>query len=285
MTDPKPRVLAVSDLSAAGDVAIGEAQRRARELNATLGVVHAIPSIDSIRPLFPQRLADDVVLATELPVRAEATLRHRLEELGVADPDLEVFIEQGTTADGALSVVERWRPQLVVIGVPDGAVDAHRLVRHVSVPILVARTSPQTRRVIAGTDFSDPSLPALRAAAEVSARMRGELVVAHAIEVNPISIYGVDLPTMIHLAKPDVMHAAAQRRLDEAVRELGVEATTAVCVGSPASSLVELARDRDAELLVLGTHGRTGFTRFVLGSVAETVIQRAPCSVLIVRVA
>lgn len=280
------RILAVTDLSPAGDLALVEAHRRARDLGATVGVVHAIPAIEAIRPLFPQRLTDDVLRAAELPVRAEATLRRRFETLGVGDVPIEVFLEQGTTAEGALNVIERWQPHLIVIGAPEeGPVDAERLVRHVSVPILIARPGPQTRRVVTGTDFSDPSLPAIRAAADAAARLGGELLVVHAIEVNPISIYGVDLPAMISLTSPGEMQTSAQARLDEALRKLGLEAETAICVGPPSLELVKIARAREAELLVIGTHGRTGLTRFLLGSVAESVIQHAPCSVLVVRTA
>jgi len=276
-------VLAVTDLSTAGDVALVEAHRQARELNATLCVVHSVPHLDAIRPLFPQQLADEIVMVAELPRIAEAALRSRLEALGIDATAVEVGVEQGTTAEGAILAIERWQPMLVVIGSPEGMVDAERVIRYTTTPVLVARPSPQTGVVLSGTDLSDPSLPAIRAAAEASERLGGELVVAHAIEVNPLSIYGVDLPAMFNSSKPSELHEAAQGRLDRAVNELGVRAKTTISVGSPSAALVELAKVEQAQLLVIGTHGRTGLTRFVLGSVAESVIRRAPCSVLVVR--
>lgn len=276
------RILAVSDLSAAGDLAIVEALRHARASNASLGVVHAVPSLASIRPLFPQNVADNAVLASELPVRAEAALRHRLATLGVTE-SYELFLEHGTTAEGATTVIERWHPDLVVVGAPDEAFDAVRLVRHATVAILVARTSPQTGRVVAGTDFSDPSLPALNAAAEASQRMGGELVFAHAVELNPLAVYGGDPLAIMNVPALEEINEAARHRLDEAARQLGIRAKSMVCQGPPAAALVELANTLEAELLVIGTHGRTGLTRFLIGSVAERVIQRASCSVLVVR--
>lgn len=274
----------ITDLSAEADVAIVHARQYATATNATLCVVHSVPHIEAIRPLFPQLVADDLLAAADLPRRAEATLQTRLAALAIDTTATEITIERGTTVDGALQAIERWQPTLVMIGAPDGAVDAVRLVRHLTVPVLVARSSPPTRMVLAGTDLSDPSLPAIRAASEMSSRMGGELVVAHAIEVNPLHVYGVALPPMFGPAAPSV-HEAAQQRLDEAVRGLGIEAKTTIGVGTASVVLLGLASARAAELVVVGTHGRTGLTRFVLGSVAETVIRQAPCSVLVVRAA
>src|SRR5438046_326022 len=63
----------------------------------------------------------------------------------------------------------------------------------------------------------------------------------------------------------------------------GVSTTTAVLPGVPANTIVEAARTERADLIVLGTHGRTGLERVLLGSVAERVVRNAPCAVLTVR--
>jgi nucleotide-binding universal stress UspA family protein len=282
MPETQTRILAVTDLSPAGDVAIAEAYRMAQRSGGVLGVVHATPALAAIRPLFPQRLAEEAVLTSQFADQAARLLRARLHSLGAAD-DIELFIEQGHTADVALAVAERWHPTLVVVGSPqDSAVGAVGLVRHGTTPVLVARPSSGSRRVIVGTDFSDPSLPAIRAAAEAASAREGELVVTHAIEIHPFTIYGVILP-MLDPTLPAVLNDTAQRRLDEAIASLGIAATTEVVVGAPGMSLAEAARRLKAELLVVATHGRSGVTRFVLGSVTEAVIQHAPCSVLVVR--
>jgi universal stress protein A len=54
-------------------------------------------------------------------------------------------------------------------------------------------------------------------------------------------------------------------------------------MGNPADEIVQLARDEEASLIVLGTHGRTGFSRLLMGSVAEVVVRRSPCPVLVYR--
>lgn len=283
MAHAESRILAVTDLSPSGDIAIREANQRARKTGALLGVVHAVPTVEAIRLLFPHRLADEALFASQLLPRAEATLRHRLETLGVSE-SCEVFVEQGSAAEVILDVIERWAPTLLVIGSPaDGAIGVVGLVRHATMPVVVARSSRATGRVVVGTDFSDPSLPALRAAASAATLMAGELLVVHAVELIAIGSYGIALPGWIDSTTSDIQDDA-KRRLDEALARLGVHAKTEVYIGPPASGLIEAATRFEAELMVVGTHGRSGLTRFVLGSVAEAVIQRAPCSVFVTRI-
>ena len=79
---------------------------------------------------------------------------------------------------------------------------------------------------------------------------------------------------------------AAQRRIGELVKRAragGVRATSTIVEGSPADRIVRVARARRADVIVMGTHGRTGLARFILGSVASRVISTSPCPVLTVR--
>jgi len=72
---------------------------------------------------------------------------------------------------------------------------------------------------------------------------------------------------------------AAVERADAA----GIDAETAIEVGSPATAIVEYAEDEDIDHIVTGSHGRSGVTRILLGSVAEAVIRRSPVPVTVVR--
>jgi nucleotide-binding universal stress UspA family protein len=66
-------------------------------------------------------------------------------------------------------------------------------------------------------------------------------------------------------------------------RAAGVKAKSIIVVGTPAEVIVRAARTRHAELIVMGTHGRSGLSRFLLGSVASRVVATSPCPVLTVR--
>jgi len=59
--------------------------------------------------------------------------------------------------------------------------------------------------------------------------------------------------------------------------------TRLLLLGDPASEIVRIADERKADMIVLGTHGRTGLTRMLMGSVAESIVRRAPCPVLVYR--
>jgi nucleotide-binding universal stress UspA family protein len=65
--------------------------------------------------------------------------------------------------------------------------------------------------------------------------------------------------------------------------DVSVPFTHRLTMGDPAGEIVRIAEDEGAEMIVLGTHGRTGVTRLLMGSVAEAVVRRAPCPVLVYR--
>lgn len=161
-----------------------------------------------------------------------------------------------------------------------------RVVRHTRVPVLVVRPSA-AGDVLAATDFSDPALPALNAGA-MEARRRGRpLLILHASDVLPVA-GAPELPmTAGALAALEEVRRQQQERLDATARELevhhGAPTRTELAEGPPARAIVERARITPTELVVVGTHGRTGLARLALGSTAEEVLHRAPCTVLVVR--
>jgi nucleotide-binding universal stress UspA family protein len=72
-------------------------------------------------------------------------------------------------------------------------------------------------------------------------------------------------------------------KLLKTARNAGVKATSTIVEGAPDDSIARTVRARRADLIVMGTHGRTGFSRLLLGSVASRVISASPCPVLTVR--
>lgn len=76
----------------------------------------------------------------------------------------------------------------------------------------------------------------------------------------------------------EILEDAAAR-----VNDAGATVTSAIELGSPARVIVDYAEENDVDLIVMGSHGRSGVSRILLGSVAETVVRRAPCPVTVVR--
>jgi universal stress protein A len=167
------------------------------------------------------------------------------------------------------------------------------VVRHATVPTLIAHHS-RHGIVIGATDFSDPSLPALDLAAAEARRRGAQLQLLHVVDVGTFALAsaaaaaGAGLPFVhgipgISVRAIDDLQAAAQGRLQDALIRFGVDGEAIAKSGPAAQTIVDLAASASAELIVVGTHGRTGLARLTLGSTAEAIIRSAPCSVLVVR--
>jgi nucleotide-binding universal stress UspA family protein len=79
------------------------------------------------------------------------------------------------------------------------------------------------------------------------------------------------------------MRSAARKRLAETMTALGLTGEIEVTIGPPSDAIVKVAEEKGADLVVIGTSGRSGIDRLLLGSVAKAVIRHAPCSVLVAR--
>ncbi len=140
------------------------------------------------------------------------------------------------------------------------------------------------KRILVPTDFTDPSNEAL-ATAMAFARMFGAtLDLVHvAVEAAYPLPPPVDVLTMPIDLSPVLDRASEGLASEEArVREAGVPCETAMLIGRADQEIVTRARQTGAQLIVMGTHGRSGLAHALLGSNAERVIQHAPCPVLIV---
>jgi nucleotide-binding universal stress UspA family protein len=138
--------------------------------------------------------------------------------------------------------------------------------------------------ICCATDFSDASRFAMEEAADLARAFEAELVLVHVHDTRPQIGTGViewsRLP--FALAAVDLERDICAWRC-EAEKRSGSRVRSAVLAGDPAAEIVRFARERGADLLVVGKHGRTRLERFVLGSVAEKVVRQAPCPVLVVR--
>jgi nucleotide-binding universal stress UspA family protein len=144
----------------------------------------------------------------------------------------------------------------------------------------------QFRRILLASDFSPASRPAFRRALGLARANRASLTIVHVYSIIvPMMGEGYVTGQVYDKWMADV-RADAQRRLGRLVaqaRKSGVRAKGLVLEGIPHDRIVRAARSTRADLVVLGTHGRTGLGRVFLGSVAARVVTLAPCPVLTVR--
>jgi nucleotide-binding universal stress UspA family protein len=142
---------------------------------------------------------------------------------------------------------------------------------------------PRFERLLVPTDFSPTSAHALEYAVAL-ARHSGAAI--HLLHVLNYPVEGAASPEgyWVGLSElRDEMKKDATRQLAELAATLaGVTVTTEVLEGNPARSIVQAAKDRDCQLIVMGTHGRSGFSHLILGSVAERVVRTAARPVLTV---
>lgn len=139
-------------------------------------------------------------------------------------------------------------------------------------------------RIVIPTDFSECSRDAWDLAKRLGAT-GSELILLHV--VSEIPRFGEGLLTAQSASEID----AAVRRWAEAslaewvaeARSEGLKVRSALHTGVPYQGIVDLARDERADLIVIGTRGRSGMDRLLMGSVADRVIRLAPCAVLTVR--
>ncbi len=143
--------------------------------------------------------------------------------------------------------------------------------------------------VLVPVDFSDCAPGVVQRAAWLARRLEASLVLFHAYEV-PAGLASAarvePVPGAPSLPVGGHLRAAAEGRLKgylDIAAEEGVEAETRVVEGAPVEAILETVEEAGAGLVVMGTHGRRGLHRLLLGSVAEAVVRRADVPVLTVR--
>jgi nucleotide-binding universal stress UspA family protein len=142
------------------------------------------------------------------------------------------------------------------------------------------------RRILVPTDFSDCALPAVRYGAELAEKFGAELVLLHVVPDAVLALPDAVMPTPVPAADLGVLTDSGKQGLANLIAAEKLEARkprAEVRIGSPAAEVVAAAKDLHADLVCIGTHGRGGLSRVILGSVAEEVVRHAPCPVLTVR--
>jgi nucleotide-binding universal stress UspA family protein len=142
------------------------------------------------------------------------------------------------------------------------------------------------RRILHATDFSAASSRAFKRAVDIAKASGAELLLVHVLpSVFPVVADGYVSPKVYEDLEA-ATRADGQKRLDRLARRArasGARVKSLLLEGVPHERIAQAARARKADMVVIGTHGRTGFAKLVLGSVASRVLAISPCPVLTVR--
>jgi universal stress protein A len=140
-------------------------------------------------------------------------------------------------------------------------------------------------KILVPIDFTPHSAAAVHRAIDVAGRYDAELLLLYVYEPADYPLpdgYVVFTPEQLDRVTTEI-----QKRLEAARKDAesagARRVSSRLTQGSPAQVILDLARDERFDLIVMGTHGRTGVGRWVLGSVAEKVVRGAPCPVLTVK--
>jgi nucleotide-binding universal stress UspA family protein len=290
------RVLLGVDGSTSSDLAALMVANLVWPIGSTIKVMTAYPGTAALFDMAGMGMAADVIQQSEDAMESEARrmVIHVARRLAAPDLTVETQVVRERAATAVLDQASGFHADLIVIGNRGrgpfessvlGSVSAE-VVDHSDRPVLVARRDRITR-ILLGEDGSDSAA----AASETVRRWP----ILHGALVRVLSIADVDPqgnPWLLGGALREAHHAAAttlRDRHEALARETaarlqpaGIKADSRVEEGGPAHQLVEGAVGWGADLIVLGTHGRSGLGPLLLGSVARAVLYHAPCSVLIV---
>ncbi|HKL89207.1 MAG TPA: universal stress protein [Salinibacter sp.] len=286
-------ILFPTDFSNVAEGAFAHAAHLALQYNATIHVFNVVGPDANDAPNPMDFLTVD---PTEEGSVQHVEVQTVTQERGTV-PIIYAQTDSDSPADAIVTRTEEHDVDLVVMGTHgrqgmdrllSGSV-SEEVVRRASCPVFTvlprdeSGTGPQINRVLAPVDLSDQSELVLNHAVALAESYAAPLDLLHVVEEAAYpNVYGLDPLTP---SLPNV-----QDRAREALETLAsnVDLRTDpvnvhVLAGNAARDIVEFAEDNAADLIVMATHGRTGLERFLIGSVAEKVVRRAPCPVFTLK--
>ncbi len=283
-------ILVATDFSPASTPAVVTASRLARTFGARVTLAHVFdPMPLSPAVTYPTQIWTGADFALQLEAETAKLLDETRNE-HFAGVEVEVRALRHTSASTALCDLAEEQPQsidLIVVGTHSrtgvkrlllGSV-AEQVIRHARVPVLAVRPGdgqglPQN--IFVTTDFSPAADSALEDAAELARRFGAKVTLGHVYEA--VSGIAAGIPAYRSFDELDPELRAALQKL--ARERLGPDAAIELAVGvSAAEVLLERIEAGGYDLVVVATHGRTGLSRLLIGSVAERITRHAPCSV------
>jgi nucleotide-binding universal stress UspA family protein len=284
-------ILVGHSLSPDGDVAFRSAVVLARKANALLYLLHVVEPY----PLY-QQMRFPTVPAHAMLEDVVRNMRTQLNDLA-AQPELsglqaETDAHIGKPFVEILRTARSWNANLVVVGVSQRGEGrflgstGERVLRKSQVPVLIAKRelSSGPKTVLVPIDFSDCSKKAAEEAIALVRGFGGRVIFFHALDLAAYmypAAYGA-APIIYPPLTPDDLEPDWQDFL-QGLPLAGITWEKCTREGRPASLIVTTAQEYTSDLIVMGTHGRTGIAHVLLGSVAEAVLRLTDCSVLTVR--
>jgi universal stress protein E len=274
-----------------GERALRSAIAFAQRAGATLYILHVVEPY----PLY-QKMRFPTVPASATLEEVAQKMRTQLQDFAAspacAGLQVETDVRIGKPFVELISVCRQWKGELIVVGVSERGEErflgstGERVLRKAPVPVLIAKrdlpVGPKT--ILIPTDFSPCSKQAAQEALALVRGFGGQAIFLHALDIHYVypTAYGAEAVILPPVTAED-LEPDWQEFLQDLPLSSGVAWEKQTREGRAAQTIADTAVEVGADLLVVGTHGRTGLAHMLLGSVAEKVVRLTSCSVLAVR--
>jgi nucleotide-binding universal stress UspA family protein len=288
-------ILFAADFSESSRQAFRLACSLAREGESRILVVHVLEAVHiAMEPIASGPSAAPFSIDERYGGYHEA-VKERLRETYVPTTQIDIQYQtrDGAPAEEILRVAEEIGADLIAMGthgrtglsrIRAGSV-AETVLREARCPVLAIRSTDavkepvrEVRAILAAIDFSDDSKDAARVARSIAAHLGARLVLLHVATMDVVP----GVVPMVYDLQPDHDFLAALKTQFEGP-DLKAPIEVVLRQGVAASEILSVAETMGCDLIVIGTHGRSGIVRLLMGSVAEAVLRRANCPVLMIK--
>ncbi|OGW46532.1 MAG: hypothetical protein A2078_06480 [Nitrospirae bacterium GWC2_57_9] len=284
------RILLSSDGSEFSEGAVREAVRLAKTCSSSLSVLSVIdynPEFDSVAPQIMEKKEKEARLhleAVQARARKEGVECATLVEKG-EDPYRNIV--EAAEKDKSTMIVMGRRGRTGLKRLMMGSVTA-RVIGLAPCNVLVVPRAAEVRfkSILVATDGSRYSAAAVSEAIGLAKRNGSQLTVISVVPAEIATPTDIDFTVNQRelIAEKEMRNAEQNAKaVKEAAQKEGVTVKAFVMSGKPAEAVIQIAGEQKADLIVVGSHGRTGVERLLMGSVAERVIVLASCPVLVVK--
>jgi nucleotide-binding universal stress UspA family protein len=286
------RIIVGHDLGVGGEVALRSAVVLANRCDAALRLVHVVEPLDAY-----QRISHPLTSPFTLEEIAQKT-GARLQALAVS-PELarlqvEYEVRKGKPFVELIIAGRAWLADLIVVGGASRAEEpflgstSERILRKALAPVMVAKKplSSEAKTFLVPTDFSSCARKAAEEALMLAKNFSARVIFFHALDLAPAYTvaYAHDLGVSVPISppSPEEIEPEWEAFLSGLPLEK-VDWKKCTEEGEAATAIVHQAEHMQADMIVIGTHGRSGLPHMLLGSVAEKVVRTASCPVLTIR--
>ena len=287
------RIIVGHDLQPGGHLAAQSAMELAERCGAEVKLVHVVEPYAMY-----QRLTHPLTSTyktEELVERAGRTLQKLSNDMQSQRSRVEYEVRTGKPFVELIIARRSWQADLLVVGTRQEdrsrflGSTGERVARKAMAPVLVAKQAlnEEPKTIIMPTDFSECAKKAAQEALAFIQHFGGRLIFLHALELPSVYAAGygpaMGAPPPMPILSPEEIEPEWQAFFADLPALANMNYEHRAVEGHAISMIGETAEKQNADLIIMGTHGRTGLGHMLLGSVAEGVVRQAPCSVLTIR--